>query len=430
MYVCSRVRSTAFFEGYLKRFGKKWGILIKRESESLDFTGLKIPRDYIIAWRTIMDLITIIFLTVMTVLGVVGLCINSKYIKIIGLIILILTFSYICSVRNISSADTKTYLYYYNQAANINEIKFGFGREYFPWIENWFINICWLFNKLHFQFSQFLFIIALAFNTLSCYALTSIFKEKYSFERKISFVFIVILLFFVNYGFLYSYVVIRGGLSFVFCLLAYSCSLKKYRIKTIVFMIIAIAVHNYSTVFLLIFVLYKIKFKKNHMKFFMSVFIILLIMNIFRIDVVFTKMITKIGVLFTGDLLQVSHYLLDAEETTSLKKGILLYLMQNVYLVYLFYNMHDKKITNDFAVLLTGSILAALINDNAVIRITNYFFVFQVFLYGRYLTECYVLKNLRKHTTMTREMFANIIIIAIVLPVTTFVYMLRYCSII
>jgi len=25
---------------------KKWGILIKRESESLDFTGLEIPRDY------------------------------------------------------------------------------------------------------------------------------------------------------------------------------------------------------------------------------------------------------------------------------------------------------------------------------------------------------------------------------------------------
>ena len=26
---------------------KKWGILIKKESESLIFTGLKIPRDYI-----------------------------------------------------------------------------------------------------------------------------------------------------------------------------------------------------------------------------------------------------------------------------------------------------------------------------------------------------------------------------------------------
>ena len=25
---------------------KKWGILIKEESESLDFSGLKIPRDY------------------------------------------------------------------------------------------------------------------------------------------------------------------------------------------------------------------------------------------------------------------------------------------------------------------------------------------------------------------------------------------------
>ena len=26
---------------------KKWGIYIKKESESLDFTGLKIPRDYL-----------------------------------------------------------------------------------------------------------------------------------------------------------------------------------------------------------------------------------------------------------------------------------------------------------------------------------------------------------------------------------------------
>jgi hypothetical protein len=25
---------------------KKWGILIKKESESLDFTGLEIPREY------------------------------------------------------------------------------------------------------------------------------------------------------------------------------------------------------------------------------------------------------------------------------------------------------------------------------------------------------------------------------------------------
>ena len=30
---------------------KKWGILIKKESESLDFTGLKIPRDYMKEWE-------------------------------------------------------------------------------------------------------------------------------------------------------------------------------------------------------------------------------------------------------------------------------------------------------------------------------------------------------------------------------------------
>ena len=31
--------------------GKKWGILIKKESKSLEFTGLKIPRDYYLLWR-------------------------------------------------------------------------------------------------------------------------------------------------------------------------------------------------------------------------------------------------------------------------------------------------------------------------------------------------------------------------------------------
>ena len=30
---------------------KKWGILIKRESESFDFTGLEIPRDYFMKGR-------------------------------------------------------------------------------------------------------------------------------------------------------------------------------------------------------------------------------------------------------------------------------------------------------------------------------------------------------------------------------------------
>lgn len=30
-------------------FDKKWGILIKMESKTLDFTGMKIPRDYLSA---------------------------------------------------------------------------------------------------------------------------------------------------------------------------------------------------------------------------------------------------------------------------------------------------------------------------------------------------------------------------------------------
>jgi hypothetical protein len=42
-----QARSAAFFEAFVKRFlRKKWGILIKKESESRVFTGLEIPRDY------------------------------------------------------------------------------------------------------------------------------------------------------------------------------------------------------------------------------------------------------------------------------------------------------------------------------------------------------------------------------------------------
>ncbi|MED9968321.1 MAG: hypothetical protein UFJ18_16325, partial [Blautia sp.] len=38
----------ANFERFVKLFlTKRWGILIKKESTSLDFIGLKIPRDYL-----------------------------------------------------------------------------------------------------------------------------------------------------------------------------------------------------------------------------------------------------------------------------------------------------------------------------------------------------------------------------------------------
>ena len=40
-------REAPHFLMYLSSvFDKKWGILIKKESEGLDFTGLEIPRDY------------------------------------------------------------------------------------------------------------------------------------------------------------------------------------------------------------------------------------------------------------------------------------------------------------------------------------------------------------------------------------------------
>jgi hypothetical protein len=49
-----QARSAAFFEAFVKRFlRKKWGILIKKESESRVFTGLEIPRDYSIETEVI-----------------------------------------------------------------------------------------------------------------------------------------------------------------------------------------------------------------------------------------------------------------------------------------------------------------------------------------------------------------------------------------
>ena len=46
-FLIKKARSAAFLEVYVKCFyEKKWGILIKKESGSLEFTGLEIPRDY------------------------------------------------------------------------------------------------------------------------------------------------------------------------------------------------------------------------------------------------------------------------------------------------------------------------------------------------------------------------------------------------
>jgi membrane protein len=206
--------------------------------------------------------------------------------------------------------------------------------------------------------------------------------------------------------------------------------LKRKKLPAILAMVAAIALHNYSVIFLCIWIISLFRFKKSHIKFFTTIFVILLVMNIFRIDVLFTNMLQRIPALFTGNLLQISHYLLDAEQTTSLKKGILLYLIQNIYLCSLYYKNDTPEITNDFVILLIGSFLAVLINDNAVIRVTNYFFVFQIMLYGKYISGLRASMEDQRTFIMTKKCFVHSIIIILVIPTVTFVYMLRYCSII
>lgn len=377
-----------------------------------------------------MDVINTIFITILAMLGFAGLFVNNKYIKVSSLIILAAVFSYICSIRSMTSADTETYAFYYNEASHIRKLKLGFGRDYFPWIENWFINLCVLANKAGLSYRQFLFTIAFTFNIISSYSIYNIYKSRYLECGRMHYFAIVLTQFFVNYGFLYSYVVIRGGLSFAFCLLSYVLLLKGKKIHAVLSMVVAVALHNYSIIFVFIMIVMKIKFKKAHMKFFTITFLILFVMNIFRIDVWFTNKLTGITSIFTGNLLQVSHYLLDAEQTTSLKKGILLYLIQNIYLCVMYYKTEDSKTTNDFFVLIGGSLLAVLINDNATIRITNYFFVFQIMLYGKYLSILREEINDQNKFIIRKEGFVHSLIILVFIPTVTLIYMLRYCSII
>ncbi|MCB5662425.1 hypothetical protein LIQ79_17295, partial [Erysipelatoclostridium ramosum] len=92
---------------------------------------------------------------------------GNKTLRTLGYITIIILFSYVCSIRSMDSADTTEYLNYYIKSANISQLKYGFGRDYYPWIENWYINFCWLCNKFGLNFSQFLFLVAFLFNSIS-----------------------------------------------------------------------------------------------------------------------------------------------------------------------------------------------------------------------------------------------------------------------
>ena len=48
IFLINRCEALHFLMCLSSVFDKKWGILIKKESEGLGFTGLEIPRDYYI----------------------------------------------------------------------------------------------------------------------------------------------------------------------------------------------------------------------------------------------------------------------------------------------------------------------------------------------------------------------------------------------
>lgn len=327
-------------------------------------------------------------------------------------------------MRPMTSADTQTYAWYYEKSGNITDFKFGIGRDYFPWVENWFINYGWFCNNvLHLDFRGYLFLCAMIFNTISLYSLISIVKTRYGKILNSGFILSIVLLFVANFGILYSYVVIRGGISFAFCLLAYSYFLKNKKIKTALSMLIAILMHNYSIVFIPILFITKIRFKKNHMKLFITLFSILFVMSLFRFDVLFTKYLQGVKELFSSELYGITHYLMDAQQVMTVRKGALLYLAQNIYIAILLYRSKEKC-TSELLILLIGGLITALINDDGAIRITNYFYLFQIFLYGKYLL------NDEVDGSRSRAKTINSIVITILIPVVTLIFILRYCSII
>jgi len=376
-----------------------------------------------------MEIMEVLFLVLLGITGISMILVNNKSLRRAGTGILLCVFSYVCAVRPETAADRETYYYYYVNSEFIDEYYFGFGKDYFPWIENWYINFCHVFSSNGVSFEVFLFICAFIINALSLYSLFSICKE-YGIEVKNGFYYLsVILLFFVNYGFLYGYVVLRGGLSFSLVLFTYLLFMRKEYFNALVTGIIAVAFHNFSIVIVLLLVLNMIKISKNYMRFFTFFFVACLICSMLRVDVLITNVLLKINVLFENDfLLEASHYLLDSEQTRQIKKGIVLYLVQNIYLAYLYRGSRDVKDGYLFLILSVGSIIAITINDNAVIRITNYFFVFQIVLYVKYVYENF--RYLVMKRKFNKKLLIHYSLITLIIPITTFYYMLRYCSVI
>lgn len=365
-----------------------------------------------------MDFLSILLILVVIGISILFLAVGDTKIQIISLLAIICVLSYICSVRSLNSADTSNYFHYYKIGRDITKFYFGLGRDYNPWVENWFINFCWLCNYLGFSFAQFLFIVAFLVNSISLFSIVSIYREFYPEDNKLYGIISVIILFFSQYGILYAYVAIRGGLALALCLLSFCCFTKRRYFGGILSVVAAIALQNFSWVFLIVLFIYVLRINKRDNKVLLALFLLLLIFAFVRVDIVITRWLSGSSA-FTSIFSNDAYY--DQSDTSyGIKKGILLYLFQNIYLLYLLKDRFDKKTNNLFIIILVGSIISATISSNATIRISNYFLVFQVFLYSEYLTK----------RDNSKEAVVHSIIITVLIPVISSIYMLRYCGII
>lgn len=374
-----------------------------------------------------MDILSLLLIVILVLYGVGLIRIGNEKLQIVGMLILIATFSYICSIRPLDSADTENYYNYYRMSQNISEFHFGFGRDYSRWVENWYINLCWLANLVKLTFSQFLFLVAFFFGVLSMYSVNAIYDTLSDGRKKMTGYLSIIALYYSNFGILYSYVVIRGGLSFALCLLAYTFLQRKKYLRSILIFLCSIALHRFSIIAIAVLALLKINFKKKHTKLLLCAFTILVVLSLLRIDIYFTRFLNTLTVTFASLFKDTNYF--NAVGDTGAKKGILLYLLQNLYLMYLVGNSKKQYNTNIFFVLLAGSIIAVFANDNATIRIANYFFVFQLYLYAEYLIDAKAKKPTAARRNEEVERVMNQTLITIAIPAFTAIYMLRYCGI-
>ena len=363
--------------------------------------------------------------------GFLLLFLNNKKLNFFGLFLVLLGISYIASIRPETSADTQNYLRFYEESRSITNYSFSIGRTYHAWVEDWYLNFCSIFSKNGIDFRLYLFIVAFIINSVSIYAinkLTSLFTDNKVYFPAL------LLLYISNYGFLYSYVVIRGGLSFAFSILGIYYFLNKKYIKTILFVLVSVALHNYSLVIIAVLLLIKFGPKRLTAKTCAISFMILLAMAVLRVDVFFTNYVVRnfMSILNQSSLFSFSHYLQEAASSDGIKKGTVLILVQSLYITYLFRNEIDKseQLSKYMFILIIGGAVSVLLNNNATARMSNYFTVYQIVLFMKYLSDNFYIDTSFGGLTIDRRVFYQTCMICAVFPILNLIYILRYCSVI